>query len=524
MTSRKSLQRGAQRTLTLQVLIGYLQVRSYRMQSSLATVMIGTIRESIYARVLAMPLRQQMRFGSGDLLHRLLSGTESIRDLLIYGVLPVAQAAVLLAGMAVVMISVDPSLSAPALAVVPPMLLVTRRNLRRTEQQARAARAADGALYDVAQQTLSQRVMVTAFSQQAIRSFQTANLDALKRIASVLANQIGDAARSELVLACGTALVLVVGAQRVVSGDIGVGALVLFVSYLVMMYRPLNALSVGVDRIANAHAALDRVHELVNVAIPLREGTLELESERVRGHIKIEGVSFGYTKGRLVFDRLSLEILPGETVGIVGDSGAGKSTLLALLLRLDDPDGGRITLDGTDLRDFRMASLRSAFALVPHPPIAFRGTIRANLGSNVSDEELMDVCELTAFAPVLARLVAGLAEDIGERGQKLSEGERQRLALAHALVRRSPIVLLDEPTAALDATNEAQVIVGLRKALQGRTAILISHRLEPLCLADRIIVLSGDRIVEQGKFNELSARDSSAQPYQCLRTRSSDQE
>jgi ATP-binding cassette, subfamily B, bacterial len=289
------------------------------------------------------------------------------------------------------------------------------------------------------------------------------------------------------VLAGGTVLIFVLGAQRVLTHQIGLGDLVLFVSYLTMLYQPLNQLSLGVGRIANAQAALARVEAVISDAAPLRDGAVNLNSRDLRGHVKLENVSFGYEHDRPVLARLSLEIQPGEKVAIVGGSGAGKSTLLALLLRLDDPDAGRIMLDGVDLRDVRIASLRRCVAVVPQPPALFAGTIRVNLGDDegrTSETDMREAMEWASFGPTFARLPNGFDQEIGERGQQLSEGERQRLALARALLRKAPMLLLDEPTSALDAANEGHIIATLRQSLAQHTMILLSHVIDLTALTD----------------------------------------
>jgi len=498
--------------LALQGAITFLQTYDNRVQSGLVSGIIGSLREEGYARVLAVPLRQQAHRGLGEILHRLLRDAESVWDLIMFGILPIMQATAFLLGMAGVMLWIDPWLGLVALAVTPPLFVVTRRSYGRITLDTNNARAAEGVLYDQAQQTLSQRLAVAAFALETreFARFRAANRDALDRIVTAYRSHIAHSARADLVLACGGSVVLVLGVQRVLMHRIGIGDLVLFVSYLAMLYQPLSQLSLGVGRIANARAGLNRLAELVSDAAPLPEGAVELAPERVRGHLRLEGVHFAYGADRPVLTGLDLEVLPGEKIALVGGSGAGKTTLMSLLLRLDDPDAGRIVLDGTDLREARVAPLRRCMALVHQPPFAFSGTIRDNLllgnMTDVEESALAEAIEYAHFGPVLARLPAGLEQDIGERGQLLSEGERQRLAIARVLLRRAPVVLLDEPTSALDPGSEECVVAGLRRALAGRTTILVSHRPAPLCLADRILVLAKGRIVEEGTFSELTAR------------------
>jgi ATP-binding cassette, subfamily B, bacterial len=383
--------------------------------------------------------------------------------------------------MSAVMLWLDAWLTLAALTIIPPLFFVTRRSFDRIADDTRNARAAEGALYDQVQETLSQRLAISAFAleRRQLERFRVAGRHTFA--------QVVHGARADLVLAGGTVLIFVLGAQRVLTHQIGLGDLVLFVSYLTMLYQPLNQLSLGVGRIANAQAALARVEAVISDAAPLRDGAVNLNSRDLRGHVKLENVNFGYEHDRPVLARLSLEIQPGEKVAIVGGSGAGKSTLLALLLRLDDPDAGRIMLDGVDLRDVRIASLRRCVAVVPQPPALFAGTIRVNLGDDegrTSETDMREAMEWASFGPTFARLPNGFDQEIGERGQQLSEGERQRLALARALLRKAPMLLLDEPTSALDAANEGHIIATLRQSLAQHTMILLSHVIDLTALTD----------------------------------------
>jgi len=496
--------------LGLQAAVSFLQVRTHRAQSRIVGEIISSLRERTYTSILAMPLRQQTRHGSGELLHRLLNDADSVWDLIVYGILPICQATLLLLGMSAVMLWLDPWLTLAALSVVPPLFFVTRRSFDRIADDTRSAREAEGALYDQVQETLSQRLAISAFAleRRQLERFQAAGRRTFAQVATVLCTQVAHGARADLMLAGGTALIFVLGAQRVLTHQLGLGDLVLFVSYLTMLYQPLNQLSLGVGRIANAQAALARVEAVISDAAPLRDGAVELKAEDLRGHVKLENVSFSYGRDRPILANLSLEIQPGEKVAIVGGSGAGKSTLLALLLRLDDPDAGRILLDGIELKAIRLASLRQCLAVVPQPPALFAGTIRLNLtgGEECSDEtEMREAVEQASLSSTFARLPQGFDQEIGERGQQLSEGERQRLALARALLRRAPVLLLDEPTSALDTANEEHIVATLRHSLKGHTVILVSHRLAPLQAVDRILVLEHGRIVEEGSFAELVA-------------------
>ena len=306
--------------------------------------------------------------------------------------------------------------------------------------------------------------------------------------------------------ALGPILVLWFGAAEVWSGQLTVGTLMAFYGYLGMLYQPIQRLTELNLILANSFAAMDRIFEVFDTCSEVQERTGARELPRGRGEIAFEQVGFHYDGRESVLERLNLKIRAGMTAALIGPSGAGKSTLVKLLPRYYDVMSGRITVDGLDIREVTLKSLRAQIAIVSQEPILFSGTIAENLryGKPMATVEELRAAARSAFADTfIEQLPEGYETKIGERGVRLSGGQKQRLAIARAFLKDAPIVLLDEPTSALDAESEELVKQALIRLLHGRTALIIAHRLSTIEHADVVVVLDEGRIVEQGRHEEL---------------------
>jgi ABC-type multidrug transport system fused ATPase/permease subunit len=310
----------------------------------------------------------------------------------------------------------------------------------------------------------------------------------------------------DICAAVGLCLVMWFGAKSVRSGSLTTGDIVVFFAYVTNFFSPMRAMSRQAAAFAKAAAGADRVAEILVSNDEVREAPDAIEMPRSRGHIEFRNVSFEYERGQSVLDGLSLNIEAGEKVAILGTTGAGKSTLASLLLRLYDPREGNILVDGYDIRTLKLSSLRQQIGLVLQESLLFRGTLKENIAFGCPDADDRRIARAAKVAHVdefASRLELGLNSTVDERGTSLSGGQRQRVAIARAILRDTPILVLDEPTCSLDNVSESIVLEALKSAADGRTTILITHRLTTARLADRIIVLEGGRIVEQGTFAEL---------------------
>jgi ATP-binding cassette subfamily B protein/subfamily B ATP-binding cassette protein MsbA len=314
-------------------------------------------------------------------------------------------------------------------------------------------------------------------------------------------------AATNLVVAGGTAAVLVAGAWRVWENQLTVGEMVVFISYLTSLYAPINSIVQTYGLVQGARAGVVRVFAILDGQPAMRDGSADLR-QPVRGAVEFRDVSFAYPDGTVALRHINLHVTPGECVAIVGSTGAGKSTLVSLIPRFYDPIEGQLLVDGTDVRTVRMAAFRGAVSMVLQPPIVFPMSIHDNIAYGRPDAARAEV-EAAARTAQVHEFIAGLPQGydtvVGEQGATLSEGERQRLTIARAVLRQSPILILDEPTASVDVTTEAAIMRGLERLMEGRTTLVIAHRLSTVRRATRIVVLDRGAIVEQGTLDELLA-------------------
>jgi ATP-binding cassette, subfamily B, bacterial len=313
---------------------------------------------------------------------------------------------------------------------------------------------------------------------------------------------------ADLLLAAGGGLVLWLGVAAVTSGRMTLGTLLVVLAYLSSLYGPIRALARLARTLARGAASRERVLEVLDSGEVVPEAAEPLPAAPPRRGLALRGVWFGYVEGAAVLRHLDLEVAAGERVCVVGPTGAGKSTLLALLQRFYDPDAGAIELDGTDLRDLDLGSLRRQLALVPQDPWMLDGTVADNVRfgrPGATREEFEAAARATRVDELVERLPDGWETQIGEGGVRLSGGQRRRVALARAILRDASVLLLDEPTSGLDAASEQAVLDALDRAAEGRTVVSVSHRLGLAARADRVVVLDGGRVVEQGPPGELLA-------------------
>jgi ATP-binding cassette subfamily B protein len=308
----------------------------------------------------------------------------------------------------------------------------------------------------------------------------------------------------------GTVAVLWLGGRRVISGDLTLGSFVAFNAYVVMLVWPLRILGQRVSTLQKALAASARITEVLETEPRLREPRRPRELSRpVRGDVRLEGIRFGHEGDRPVLDGLDLHVAPGESLALVGSTGSGKSTVAGLLARLYDPDGGRVLLDGHDLRELRLADVRGAVALVFEETFLFTETVGENIRlgrPDADDAAVARAAALAGAAEFVEELPDGYETVLGERGFSLSGGQRQRIAIARAILADPAVLVLDDATSAVDATKEHEIRAALAEVMRGRTTLVIAHRPATIALADRVAVLEDGRIVEEGTHDELVRR------------------
>jgi ATP-binding cassette subfamily B protein len=493
------------------VLLGVLSVSSNYSTISVGQRMVNDFRSELYAHLQRLSLAFHSRRQVGDLLYRLTADTFAIQTLTMNGFFPLLTAVVVLLGMLVVMLRLDWLLTLIALGVIPALFVSIGAMGRRMTGLATEARVKESALWAVAQRTMGAIRVIQAFTTEEMeqRRFVASSTESLAANLRLYTFQTVYGAFINVLIAAGTATVLWFGAMHVLEGRLTVGEVLVFSSYLASLYGPINSLTQTLGLIQGAAVGAGRVFEILETAPDLPDGTRALARGEVRGAVAFEDVDFGYDPARLVLKGIRFQARPGDLVAIVGATGAGKTTLVSLVPRFYDPSAGRVLLDGVDVRTFRLHALRQQIAMVLQPPLVFPTTVRENIAygrPEASAREIAEAAELAQLGGFLERLPAGLDTVVGESGATLSAGEQLRITIARAILRDAPLLILDEPTAALDATTEALVMEGLHRLMAGRTTFVIAHRLSTVRRASVILVVDDGRIVEQGTFAELVGR------------------
>jgi len=296
----------------------------------------------------------------------------------------------------------------------------------------------------------------------------------------------------------------------VISGTLSIGQLIVFISYLAQLYAPINQITQSWGLIAGARVGARKIFEILDTEPDLKDGTRNFPPSGARGEVAWSGVDFSYRADTAILTGIELKVPAGAKIAVVGPTGAGKSTLLGLLPRFYDPSAGSVAIDGIDVREYTLRSLRNQIAMVLQPPLIFPLSVRDNIAygrPGADDRAIEEAARLAQVDDLIASLPAGYDTLLGESGTALSEGEKQRITIARALLRNAPILILDEPTSALDVTTEALVMAGIERLMVGRTTFIIAHRLSTVRRCDRILVLHGGAIVEQGTLPELLRLD-----------------
>jgi ATP-binding cassette, subfamily B, bacterial len=474
--------------------------------------MVNDLRGSLYAHLQRLSLAFHSRQRVGDLLYRITADSFAVQTMIMNGALPILSALVLLAGMLVVLFPLDPLLTMLALTVVPVLFVLISLFNRRIVEIAGDVRTTESQVYSLVQWAMSSIKLVQAFTkeEEELRRFMGASRDSLQATLRLYSWQTLYSGTVNLVIAGGTALVVFAGARAVISGTLSVGQLLVFVSYLAQLYAPINQITQSWGLIAGARVGARRIFEILDTEPDLKDGTHSFPPSGARGEVTWSRVSFRYRPDTPILVGIDLKIPAGSKTAVVGPTGAGKSTLLGLLPRFYDPSAGAVAIDGRDVREYTLRSLRNQIGMVLQPPLIFPLSVRDNIAygrPGADDAAIEHAARLAQIDDLIASLPAGYDTVLGESGASLSEGEKQRITIARALLRDAPILILDEPTSALDVTTEALVMAGIESLMAGRTTFIIAHRLSTVRRCDQIVVLRAGVIVEQGTLPELLRRD-----------------
>ena len=468
------------------------------------------LRRLLYHHVQRLSLSFFEHRPTGDVVVRLTSDIDAVQDFISSIVLGIVMDLVTLGGMLLIMLSLNWRFTAIALVTAPVMFAVVYRLTRRIRQAVRDVKRNESDLASVVQESVASARVVKAFGRE---DYEERRLDRESQASVDLALR----ARSlkarlspvvDIIVAVSVALVLLVGVRLIWQDELTAGALLIFVLYMGRMYKPMKDLSKMTDTVAKAAVSFERIGELLEIESAVHDDPHATPAPVFSGRIEFDHVRFGYRPGELVLRDLALRIEPGEAVALVGPTGSGKSTLLALIPRFYDVLAGAVRIDGHDVRRYTLASLRDQISFVLQDSVLFHASLEQNIAygrPTATRDEIVQAAMLAHAHDFITRLPHGYDTVVGERGETLSGGQRQRIAIARAIIRNTPILLLDEPSSAQDAESEELVFDALRRLMAGRTSITVAHRLTTARRADRIFVVDHGRVAESGTHAQLLA-------------------
>jgi ATP-binding cassette subfamily B protein len=501
--------------VSIVAITGLRAIAAYWSTVSLAIVgsrVMMRVRDRIYRHLQRLSLGYHHQARSGDLIIRVSSDASRLQEILLTAALPLVTSVLTLTGMVIVMAWLDWQLTLLSLVTFPLFWLAATRFSQRIRHASYQQRQQEGAVAATAAESLAAIKLVQAlslenafadvFAQQNRRSLEDSV--ETKRLAAHLERTV------DVLIALGTALVLWYGARLVIQDALTPGDVLVFMTYLKNAFKPVQNFAKYTGRLAKAAASGERILNVLEQTPTVDDLPNAQPAPIFKGSVRLENLHFAYEPGHEVLKEVSLSVRPGQQVAVVGPSGSGKSTLMSLLLRLYDPTTGRVLIDGKDIRDYTLDSLRPQISVVLQESLLFAATVRENIAygiARVSDIDIKAAARLANAHEFIIALPQGYDTVVGERGATLSGGQRQRIAIARAAIRRTPILILDEPTTGLDKANEQAVVDALRKLSQHRTTFLITHDLHLATQADQILYLEQGQVVERGTHRELMGQN-----------------
>ena len=466
------------------------------------------LRRLLYQRIQRLSLAEHNEARVGDLLTHVTSDINAVQDFIDSALLGIIVNVLTLIGMAGVMLYVSWRFTLVSLLVVPVLGVAVYFYTPRIKKASRRVKKRESELLSGVAEVMTAIHVVQAFGREDYedRRFDwesRQNVEAGMQARSIKARL---SPTVDVIIAFGTCLVLGYGARLAIAGRLSTGVLIVFLLYLGKMYKPLRDLSKMANTVSKAAVGYERIRELLAIESRVQDLPGARSAPPFMGDIELDRVSFKYDGGGLVLKDVSLHVAPGQIAAIVGPSGTGKTTIASLIPRFYDPLSGQVKIDGVDIREFTLKSLRDRVSFVLQDTMLFRATIWENIAYGRPDappEETVRAAKLANAHDFIMNMPLGYATLVGERGATLSGGERRRIAIARAIVRNTPILILDEPTSGLDAASEQAVIEALQRLMEGRTSIVIAHHLHSIRHADIIFVVKDSEIVEQGTHERL---------------------
>ena len=466
------------------------------------------LRRTLYAHIQRLSLSFHDQKQTGDLIGRITSDIESIQSFIISGLLGVLINCITLVGMIGVMFYANWRFTLIALSVAPPLAVVVFTYTRRIKKASREVRKKEGEIASTIQEVFSSIRVVRAFAREDYEQqrLETQSLESVEVALRARALKAKLTPIVDIIVALGTCLVLWFGARMVLAGSLDAGMLVVFIFYLKKMYKPMQELSKMTDSFSKASVGYERIREVLATEREVKDLPGARIAPRFKGEITFENVDFCYEPDRPIIKNVSFRIKPGQVAALVGPTGAGKSSIIGLIPRFYDLNSGAIKIDGANVNTFTQKSLRQQISFVLQDTVLFHGPIWENIAygkPEATREEILKAAEIANAHEFIEKMPDGYDSIVGERGMTLSGGQRQRIAIARAVIRDSPILILDEPSSGLDAGSEKLVFDALDRLMQGKTSIVIAHRLSTIRNADVIFVLDDGEIKERGTHEEL---------------------
>jgi subfamily B ATP-binding cassette protein MsbA len=466
------------------------------------------LRHQLYSHIQRLSLGFHDRKQTGDLISRLTSDIDAIQNFIASGLLGALMNSLTLVGMIAVMFCINRQFTLIALSVAPVLFLVVFHFTRRIKKATRDVRKKEGEMVSVIQEVLSSMRVVKAFGREDYEQRRMAeeSRESLEIALRVRGLKVRLSPLVDMITAVGTCLVLWFGGRMALAGSLSVGSLVLFIWYLGRMYKPMRELAKMTDAYSKAAIGYERIREVLETEHEIRDLPGARRAPAFRGAVELKDVSFAYEQEYPILKQVSMKVEPGQRVALVGPTGAGKTTIINMIPRFYDPDTGAVKIDGIDVKLLQQQSLRRQISFVLQETLLFHGPIWYNIAygkPGASRAEILEAAHLANAHEFIEQMPQGYDTVIGERGMTLSGGQRQRIAIARAVIRNTPILILDEATTGLDSVSEKLVHEALDRLMEGKTSIVIAHRLQTIQSADLICVVNAGEIVERGSHADL---------------------
>lgn len=486
--------------LIIAILASLQSLASWLLQTYTGEKLVHDLRGQLLWHVQRVSLAFHDRRGPSDTSYRIQHDAPSVQNILIQGLVPMITSAFGFAAMLFVTARISPRLAVIALLLSPVLFLLARHSSRKVRAGYDEVKQLDSSAMLVMHEALASLRAVKAFGQEGYEDelFRRKSRMRMKEQVRLASIQASFHVLVGVTIAIGTAAALVVGVSQVVAGKITVGELLLVMAYMAQLYEPLRTISGKIPELQSSIVSSQRAFSLLDECPETPDLADAISfSKHVEGSVEFQHVDFQYSQGRRVLEDVSFKIPAGACVGIVGPSGSGKSTLINLLTRFYEPVSGRVLLDGVDLRNYKLADLRAQFSIVMQEPMLFSTTVAGNIAYARPDASRADIVSAAKQANAhefIEKLQKGYDSLIGEGASRLSGGERQRIAIARAFLKNSPLVILDEPTSAIDIQTEGRIMEAVEKLMRGRTTIMIAHRLSTLEKCDIVLVMRDGRL------------------------------